>query len=102
MSRLTFHSRQHLLHQREFTTSTRRYFKWTKFSYSIIYDFKVYDDRRTSILPDRGEGLIVAQDYLRQRINEEEFQLCKECPAPQNKNGVTNYKILCEKHQKKK
>ena len=33
---------------------------------------------------------------------EEEFQLCKECPAPQNKNGVSNYKITCEKHQKKK
>ena len=62
--------------------------------------FQVYDDRRKRILTGRGEGLVIAQNFIKKRANEEEFRLCKQCPAPQNSDGECKYKIMCPKHQK--
>ena len=62
--------------------------------------FQVYDDRRKAILPGRGEGLVISQNFIKKRANEEEFRLCKKCPAPQNGDGGSKYKIMCPKHHK--
>ena len=62
--------------------------------------FQVYDVRRKAILPGRGEGLVVAQNFIKNRANEEQFRLCKQCPAPQNNGGGAKYKIMCPQHQK--
>ena len=77
-------------------------FQATSLASERIYnkDKLVYDDRRKSIQVERGAGLIVAQDYLRQRINKEEYRLCPDCPQPQNSGGGAKYKITCEKHSK--
>lgn len=70
-------------------------------SESVFNDDKeVYDVRRKAILPGRGEGLVVAQNFIKNRANEEQFRLCKQCPAPQNNGGGAKYKIMCPQHQK--
>ena len=44
------------------------------------------------------EGLVVTQNFMRKRINEEEFRICSKCPAPhhsKNGPGDSKYKIKC-------
>lgn len=59
----------------------------------------MYDDKRKQVTVERGEGLIVAQDYLKQRINKEEFRICEKCPQPQSAGESARYKVSCKKHQ---
>ena len=60
--------------------------------------FQVYDDRRKSILVEKGSGLVVVQDYLKRRGNVREFELCDHCPAPQA-GGQSKYRISCNAHR---
>ena len=61
----------------------------------IIFTLQIYDDRRKSIDVERGSGLVVAEDYLKRRMNVVEFELCSECPRFQSQS---KYKISCAKH----
>lgn len=58
---------------------------------------QIYDDRRKSIDVERGSGLVVAEDYLKRRMNTAEFELCSECPRFQSQS---KYKVSCAKHNK--
>ena len=41
-------------------------------------------------MPGRGEELVIAQNYIKKRVSEEElYRLCDKCPAPQNSSGVS-------------
>ena len=77
-------------------------FQATSVASEQIYnkDKLVYDDKRKCIKVERGAGLVIAQDYLKSRINREEYRLCPDCPQPQNSEGGAKYKISCEKHSK--
>ena len=61
---------------------------------------KVYDDRRKSILVEKGSGLVVVQDYLKRRMNGREYEICDQCPAPQA-GGQSKYRISCRVHRDK-
>ena len=59
-------------------------------------DKRVFDEKRRSLDPERGTGLVFLQEYLNKRFNKDSFKLCNQCPQPPN-NGV-KYKISCAKH----
>ena len=56
-------------------------------------DALIYDERRTKILPETSEHLIVLQDYYVSRENDDKFSLCSECPGNRNR-----YRLTCRKH----
>ena len=49
-------------------------------------------------MPGLGEELVIAQNYIKKRVSEEEYRLCDKCPAPQNISGETKYNIMCPEH----
>ena len=59
-------------------------------------DKRVFDEKRRSLDPERGTGLVFLQEYLNKRFNKDSFKLCSECPQPPH-TGV-KYKISCAKH----
>ena len=58
-------------------------------------DKRVFDEKRRSLDPERGKGLVFLQEYLNKRFNKDSFRLCSECPQPPH-TGV-KYKISCAK-----
>ena len=54
--------------------------------------------QRKNMTTDMHGKLVILQDYLKKRINTEEFRLCPKCPQPPSLQSC--YKVCCMKHNK--
>ena len=61
-------------------------------------DGLIMTKQRKCIDPERRESLLISQDYMRNRMNKETFNLCTKCPQPPNPGSC--YKITCALHNK--
>ena len=61
-------------------------------------DGLIMTKQRKNIDPERGEKLVITQDFLKRRANKEEFKLCTKCPQPPNLSAC--YKVSCTLHNK--
>ena len=61
-------------------------------------DGLIMTKQRKCIDAQRGEELVIAQDYLKKRVNKESYRLCTKCPQPPNLSA--SYKVTCALHNK--
>ena len=62
-------------------------------------DGLVMTKQRKNMNVDRHGKLVILQDYLKKRVNHEEFRLCPQCPQPPSFDAA--YKVSCSRHNKK-
>lgn len=59
-------------------------------------DNLVMKKQRKNMNPERHANLVFSQDFLKKRVNNETFRLCKKCGQPPNEGA--SYKLTCQKH----
>ena len=65
----------------------------------VNVDGLVMTKQRKNMNVERHGKLVILQDYLKKRVNHEEFRLCPQCPQPPSFDAA--YKVSCSRHNKK-
>ena len=77
-------------------------FHATSTSSELVFNINgmVMTKQRKNMDMEGHRKMFIPQDYLKKRVNNEEFRLCPLCPQPPSPSAT--YKISCSKHIKDK
>ena len=75
------------IHQEQFPLLATFFRAYSSFQTTSVASERVFNidglvmtKLRKNMDPERGESMVVSQDFLKRRVNKEEFRLCPKCP----------------------